>query len=53
MKKHFLFGSMFITGNAVAHVSGSAHAQHANEHLLLAVLLIPAVWLFVRKLSGK
>ena len=53
MKKSFLFAGMFLTANAVAHVSGSAHAQHANEHLLIAVLLIPVVWLIVRKLSNR
>ncbi len=32
---------------ASAHVAGGSHVQHANEHLLLALLLVPlAVYMF-------
>ena len=53
MKKSFLVAAMFLSGNAMAHVSGSGQVQHAGEHLLLAVVLVPLAWMVARKLFSR
>ena len=49
MKKLLSISGLLVSTNSFAHVSQAGHSQHASEHLLLAALLIPAVWLIARK----
>ncbi len=41
----------FLSSHALAHYTHAPAEQHGAEHLLLASLLIPLVWLIARKLS--
>ena len=45
-----LFSSVLLMQPALAHISHTGHTQHASEHLLLAALLLPVMWLVLRKL---
>ena len=51
MKKIITAFSLMFAGNAFAHVSQINQTQHANEHLLLAALLIPVALIIAREVS--
>ena len=50
MKKVVSVTALMTSANVFAHVSESSSTQHASEHVLLAVLLIPLAGLILRKL---
>lgn len=50
MKKLLIALGILVPGLALAHLGPEDPVQHGMEHLLLAALLVPVLWLIVRKL---
>lgn len=53
MFKKIMMASSLLTSNAYAHVGTENNMQHAAEHLLILVLLVPAAWLIMRSLLER